>query len=116
MIKLEKAQANLAREISNLKAEVKHIKRQWERSAFEIKDNILAQAQVICPEADFSTVSLDKHVVNGHIEDVPKYEEEEESGDAESDRTQCEAEPFRSFLLYFFVYFVFCVAPFVGFM
>ena len=44
--------------------------------AYEIKDNILAQCQVICPEANFGEVGLDKHVKDGCIEISP-FEDEE---------------------------------------
>ena len=47
---------------------MKFVEQQWEKSAYELKDNILAQCQVICLEADFSEVSLDKHVKDGWIE------------------------------------------------
>ena len=46
LVELKKAQADSARKIFDLKAEIKHVERQWEKSAFEIKDNILDQAQV----------------------------------------------------------------------
>ena len=58
-------------EITKLKADIKFIKQQWEKSAYEIKDNILAQCRVICPEADFGEISLDKHGKDGCIEVAP---------------------------------------------
>ena len=61
-------------EINKLRANVKFIERQWEKSAYEIEDNIMAQCQVICLETDFGEVSLDKHVVDGHIEVAPLEE------------------------------------------
>ena len=61
-------------EINKLRADVKFIERQWEKSAYEIKDNIVAQCQVICLEADFGEVDLDKHVVDGCIEVAPLEE------------------------------------------
>ena len=34
---------------------------------------------MICPRADFDKVSLDKHVVDGHIEIVPLSEDKEDN-------------------------------------
>lgn len=67
----EKANADSSRVISKLKVDIEFIEQQWERSAFEIKENIFEQCQVICPEADFGEVGLDKHVIDGRIEVAP---------------------------------------------
>ena len=73
--KLEKLNAEASDEITRLKADVGFIEQQWRESAFEIKDNILAQCQVICPGADFSEVGLNKHVIDRRIEVAPISEE-----------------------------------------
>ena len=73
---LEKAHVDSSKVISKLKAEVKYIEEQWQKSAFKIKGNILAQSQVICLEANFSEVRLDKHVVDGRIEVIPDDDDE----------------------------------------
>ena len=67
------------------------MQRQWEKSAFKIKDNILVQCSVIYPKADFSQVRLYCHVVDGHIEDVP--EDEDDEANPESDLSNLEAAP-----------------------
>ena len=72
-----KLKANSAKAISDLKAKIKHVERQWEKSAYEIKDNIFAQAKVICQKANFNEVELDEHVVNRCIEVVLEDEDEE---------------------------------------
>ena len=79
MSKLEKAYADSSEVVSKLKAEVKYIEDQWERSAFKIKENMLMQCQVICPEADFREVKLNKHIVNRNIEVTP----DDKGGDLE---------------------------------
>ena len=48
---LEKAYTNLTKKISNLKVEIKYIEEQWEKSAYEIKENILARAESSVPES-----------------------------------------------------------------
>ena len=73
-----------------MKAEIKCIEQQQEKSTFEIKDNILAQASIICPRADFSQVGLHHHVGNGWIEDIP--EDEDDEADPESDPSNPEAD------------------------
>ena len=45
MGELKKAYTNLTKKISNLKAEIKYIEEQWEKSSYKIKENILAQAE-----------------------------------------------------------------------
>ena len=50
---------------------MKIIERQWEKSAYEIKDNILVQCQIICPIANFGEVNLDKHIKDGRIKMAP---------------------------------------------
>ena len=45
-----------------------HVEQLWAQSTYEIKHNLLKQCQVICLDADFSKVGLDKIVINGHIE------------------------------------------------
>ena len=62
--------------MSKLKADIKFIEQQWEKSAYKIKDNILAQCYVICPEANFSKVGLDKHAKDSRIEIAPPEDEE----------------------------------------
>ena len=64
--------------MSKLKADIKFIQQQWEKSTYKIKDNILAQCCVICPEANFSKVGLDKHVKDSCIEIPPEDEENNE--------------------------------------
>ena len=61
-----------------MKADIKFIEGQQEKSAYKIKDNILAQCQVICPKVDFSKVDLNKHVKDGCIEIAPLKEEGDE--------------------------------------
>ena len=73
--------------VSKLKAEVEYIEQQWEKSTFEIKKNILVQCQVICLDADFGKVGLDKHVVNGRIEVVLDDEEEGNVEDPRAEQT-----------------------------
>ena len=109
MLEFEKACANSSEAISKLKAEVKFIDDHWEKLAFEIKGNILAQCRVICSEADFSEVRLDKHVVSGCIEVAPDDDEEGDLESPESERTNLAANLLSYFLyLFFFVFFVFC--------
>ena len=74
---LEKAYADSSEVVSKLKAEVKYIEEQWQKSIFKIKGNILAQCQAIFLEANFNDVKLDKHIVNGCIEVIPDDEEKE---------------------------------------
>ena len=81
---LEKSNAEAFDEIARLKADVEFIKQQWRDSAFEIKDNILAQCQVICPGAGFSEVSLEKRVVDWRIEVEPISEEGDDNPGNES--------------------------------
>ena len=57
-MELEKAQTRLSRKIFDVKAKIKYIEEQWVKSAYEIKENILAQVEVICPRADFSELRL----------------------------------------------------------
>ena len=73
--KLEKDNASSSKMISKLEVDVKFIEQQWEKSAFEIKDNILAQCLVIFPYANFHEIGLDKCIIDSHIE-VPPLEEE----------------------------------------
>ena len=75
MSELKEANTKASNEITKLKADIKFIERQWEKSTFEIKDNILVQCRIICPEADFGKVGLDKHVKDGCIE-IAVLEEE----------------------------------------
>ena len=87
MSELKKAHTNLSKVVSKLKGKVKYIEDQWERSAFKIKGNILAQCQVICPKVNFSKVGLDKHVVSEHIEVTPDDNEERDLESPESKPT-----------------------------
>ena len=105
----KKIQVDLTKDISNLKAEIKCIKWPWEKSAFEIKDNILVQASVICPRADFSQIGPHRRIVDGHIEDVP--EDEDNGANPESDPSNPEAA-----LWYFYFHFSFCICclPIMG--
>ena len=73
----------MSKKITKLKAKIKYIEDQWAKSAFEIKENILAQAKVICPSANFSEVGLYCHVLDGRIEDVPI--DEDSDADPKSD-------------------------------
>ena len=77
--KLEKSNAEAFDEITGLKADVAFIEQQWRESAFEIKANILAYCQVICPEVDFGEVGLDKHIVDEHIEVAPISDDGDDS-------------------------------------
>ena len=65
---LEKSNVEASDEIAKLKADIKFTEQQWEKSAYEIMVNILAQCCVICPEANFGEVGHDKHVKDGCIE------------------------------------------------
>ena len=78
--KLEKSNARTSGEIAWLKANIVFIENQWRELAFEIKANILAQYQVICPRDDFGEVGLDKHIVNGCIEIAPLSKDGDNSG------------------------------------
>ena len=69
------------------------MEQQWKESAYKIKDNILAQCQVICPDADFSEISLDKHVVDGRIEVTPINEEGGSDENPEAELTTLAADP-----------------------
>ena len=82
-MELEEAQTNSSKKIFDQKAELKYIEDQWAKSACEIKENILAQARVICPSANFSEVGLYCHVLDGRIEDVPI--DEDSDADPKSD-------------------------------
>lgn len=55
-MELEKAQTRLSRKIFDVKAKIKYIEEQWVKSAYEIKENILAQVEVT--RADFSELRL----------------------------------------------------------
>ena len=90
-MELEKIQVYSTKELSDLKAEIKYIESQWEKSAFRIKDNILAQALVICPTVDFNQVELHCHVADGRIKDVP--EDEDDEANLESDPSNSKAAP-----------------------
>lgn len=65
---LKEANKKAFDEISKMKAGIKFIDGQQEKSTYEIKDNILVKCQVICPEADFSEVGLNNHIKDGCIE------------------------------------------------
>ena len=51
----------------------------------------MAQDKVICPEADFSELRLDHHIVDGRIKDIPT--EEDDKVDLESNLANSEADP-----------------------
>ena len=78
MPKLEETNSKSSDKITKLKTDIKFIEAQWGKSVYEIKDNILAQYRVICPEVDFSEVDLDKHVKDGCIEISPLEEGKDE--------------------------------------
>ena len=68
---LEKESNVAVEDAAKAKVEVAHIERLWAQSAHEIKNNLLDQCRVICPDADFGEVGLDKIVVEGRIEVAP---------------------------------------------
>ena len=100
--KLDKVQVNSTKEIFDLKAKIKYIEWQWEKFAFQIKDNILAQASVIYLGADFSHARLHRHVVDGRIEDVP--EDEDDKDNPELDPTNLMFAPWCFIFIFLFVY------------
>ena len=67
----EKVRTDSAKKISELKEEIKYVEDQWAKSATKIKENFLAQAKLICLEADFNDIELHLHVVDGRIVDIP---------------------------------------------
>ena len=71
IFELEKYNADSSKLISKLRADIKFIKQQWKKSAYQIKDNIFTQCLVICPDANFGEVGLDKHVIDCRIEVAP---------------------------------------------
>ena len=75
IFELEKNKVNSSETISKLEADVKFVEQQWAKSTYEIKENILAQCQVICMDVDFHDVGLDKCVVDGRIKIAPLKEE-----------------------------------------
>ena len=83
VFELEKGNSKASNEITKTKADIKFIEGQQEKSAYEIKDNILAPCQVTCLEVDFSKVDLNKHIKDGCIEIAPL----EEEGDEENPST-----------------------------
>lgn len=91
MGQLEKAQTNSAKEISDLKAKIKFIEKQWAKSTIKIKQRILAQAQVICFRANFSEIGLDKHDVDERIKVIPK--DDDDGAISESNPVNLEANP-----------------------
>ena len=93
IFELEKSNAGASYEIARLKADIDFIEQQWRVSVFEIKANILAQCQVICPEADFGEVGLDKHVVDEHIEVAPINEDDGHSHNPRDEPTTPIADP-----------------------
>ena len=68
---LDKARDGSAKATVEAKAEVAHVEQLWAQSAYEIKNNLLDQCRVICPDADFGEIRLDKIVADGRIEVVP---------------------------------------------
>ena len=73
---LEKERNVVVEDAAKAKVKVAHIERLWAQSAHEIKNNLLDQCRVICPDADFGEVGLDKIVVEGHIEVAPDDSED----------------------------------------
>ena len=96
-----------------LKADVDFIEQQWRESAFEIKANILAQCQVICPEADFGEVGLDKHVVDGRIEVSPISEDDGDNPGDEPTTLAADPQGWASFS-FFFCNRIFPVSGFIN--
>ena len=80
---LEKDRDATAEDAVKAKAEVAHVERLWAQSTHEIKNNLLDQCRVICPDADFEEVGLDKIVVEGRIEVAP--DDGEDIGTPEAD-------------------------------
>ena len=76
ILELEKACAESAKATNKAKAEVVHVEQLWAQSAHEILNNLLEQCQVICPDANFSEVGLDKIVIDGCIEVAPDDDNE----------------------------------------
>ena len=87
---LEKARDDSTKTATAAKAEVEHVEQLWAESAYEIK--ILDQCRVICLDADFSKVGLDKIVVDGHIE-VALDEGDEGVGVPESEHVNPASDP-----------------------
>ena len=73
---LEKDRDAAVEDAATAKVEVVHVERLWAQSAHEIKNNLLDQCQVICIDADFGEVGLDKIIVEGHIEVAPDDSED----------------------------------------
>ena len=82
-LEVEKDRDAIAEDAAKAKAKVAHVKRLWAQSAHEIKNNLLDQCRVICPDADFGEVSLDKIVVEGRIEVAPDDGEDIGTPDAD---------------------------------
>ena len=80
---LEKDRDAAAEDAAKAKAKVSHVERLWAQLAHEIKNNLLDQCRVICPDADFGEVNLDKIVVEGHIEVAPDDGEDIGTPDAD---------------------------------
>ena len=61
----------MAKAATKVKAEVAHVEQLWAQSTHEIKNNFFEQCQVICLDANFSEVGLDKIVIDGRIKVAP---------------------------------------------
>ena len=90
--KLEKACAESAKATAKAKAEVVHVEQLQAQSAHEIKNNLLEQCLVICPDADFRKVRKDKIIIDGHIEIAPD-DDDEGVGDPKSDHVKLATDP-----------------------
>ena len=74
------------------KPEVAHMEQLWVKLAEVIKENLQEQCQVICPNAYFSEVRLDKIVINGRIK-VASDEDDESPEDPETDPVNPTSDP-----------------------
>ena len=73
---MEKERDATAEATAKAKAKVAHVEQLWSQSAHKIKNNLLNQCRVICPDADFGEVGLDKIVIEGCIEVAPDKDDE----------------------------------------
>ena len=73
---LEKERDVAAEAAAKAKAEVVHVEQLWAQSAHEIKNNLLDQCRVICPDADFGEVRLDKIIIKDRIKVAPDEDDE----------------------------------------
>ena len=74
--KLEKELDAAIEAAAKAKVEVVHVEQLWAQSVHEIKNNLLDQCRVICPDADFGEVRLDKIIVKDRIKVAPDEDDE----------------------------------------